>query len=375
MAQTAPDVARLTVVTDQPASLRSDRVRLYDSVRSAHLERAHELSPAAIIYNTRRYDFDESLTDGLELIQASPVRAARLIARSSVTAVEINEPLMLSSLPATVLTLAALRLRRARPSVVTYAIENADPFANASTAKARTRVRRALERRAARWVWRRVDRVAYGTEAAQRLYAQRLGPARAASALIHALPSPCDRNDEPDRRPDTALFVGSFAERKGIRVLLDAWPQIRATDSTATLTLIGQGPLTDVVQAFAAADSSVTVIIDPPRTTIHEALATAQTLVLPSQPTRTWREQVGLPIVEGLAHGCTIVTTDQTGLATWLVEHGHHVVSRADDAAELAAAIASSLRARRPAADVLAALPDRDGRLAADDWMFSDLAG
>jgi glycosyltransferase involved in cell wall biosynthesis len=90
--------------------------------------------------------------------------------------------------------------------------------------------------------------------------------------------------------------------------------------------------------------------------------------VLPSQPSATWREQVGLPIVEGLSYGCTIVTTTETGLAGWLSEHGHRVVAADADDGELAAAVAAALL--NPVEDVVASLPDHDGRLAADAWMF-----
>jgi glycosyltransferase involved in cell wall biosynthesis len=96
---------------------------------------------------------------------------------------------------------------------------------------------------------------------------------------------------------------------------------------------------------------------------------------LASQPTAGWREQVGLPIVEGLAHGCRVVTTDQTGLAGWLREHadrGHRVVPAGGSGADLAAAVLAALTT--PTGDgpgsVLADLPVRDGRLAADDWLF-----
>ena len=66
--------------------------------------------------------------------------------------------------------------------------------------------------------------------------------------------------------------------------------------------------------------------------------------MLPSQPTSAWREQVGLPIVEGLSYGCTIVTTTETGLAGWLSEHRHRVLPADANEAQLAAAIIDALR-------------------------------
>ena len=78
----------------------SSRVRLYETVRTAHLERARELAPASIVYRRRRYDFDPAVAAGLDLIEAGPVGAAVVLARSDVRELEINEPLMVSSLRA-----------------------------------------------------------------------------------------------------------------------------------------------------------------------------------------------------------------------------------------------------------------------------------
>ena len=125
------------------------------------------------------------------------------------------------------------------------------------------------------------------------------------------------------------------------------------------------------MRAAAARDASILLEIDPPRVRIHEAMATSSVLTLPSQPSATWREQVGLPIVEALSHGCTIVTTRETGLADWLESGGHSVYRDAGSAQALASAILRALDAPVDRTDVLAALPERDGRLAADDWLFA----
>ena len=160
--------------------LTLERARLYESIRTAHLERARQLEPAAILYRQKRYDFDEQLTEGLELVHANRLEAALLLARSRVRQLEINEPLMLSSLPATVLALVAGRLAEAvggrRAQVVTYAIGNADPFAVPVGPGWKSRVRKMVERRLARYVWRRVDRIAFGTLAAQNVYHEVLPP-------------------------------------------------------------------------------------------------------------------------------------------------------------------------------------------------------
>ena len=138
----------------------------------------------------------------------------------------------------------------------------------------------------------------------------------------------------------------------------------------ATLIMIGKGPLIDLVKAQVAT-AGVTLIVDPPRSTIFSKLARSQVLVLPSQPSPTWREQIGLPILEGLSYGCTIVTTSQTGIAEWLTKHGHEVVDPPGSIEDLASAIVRALTHPLAVREVLASLPAVDSRLSADAWMFS----
>ena len=93
--------------------------------------------------------------------------------------------------------------------------------------------------------------------------------------------------------------------------------------------------------------------------------------MLPSQPRPRWREQVGLPIVEGLGRGCLVVTTSETGLAEWLTAHGHYVVSPPDDAAAFSDALSRAIADTRSPMSVVADLPAVDGRAAAEAWMLT----
>ncbi|TFD69794.1 glycosyltransferase family 4 protein [Cryobacterium ruanii] len=351
----------------------TDRARLYRTLRSAHLERAHELPPAAILFRIKRYDFHEELTRGLVVVQAHPVRAAWLLARSPVTTLEIGEPLMLSSVWASALAIGALRLRTLlggrRSTIVSYALENADPFVR--LLRARPRLRRGINGVAARFVWQQTDRIVFGTDAARVTYRTALPePARnLVSAVIPALPAPCTCAAADDFETHRVVFLGAFVPRKGLLNILAAWTLVTAVLPQARLTIIGKGTLENQVRQAAALDPSIELVIDPPRNEIHRQLRRARVLALPSQPTSTWREQVGLPIVEGLAHGCAIVTTTETGLATWLQKHGHAVVAPGCTPQQLADAVVHALQAPRPSFDDL---PSVDGRLAADAWLFAD---
>ena len=352
--------------------IATDRARLYRTLRSAHLERAHELPPAAILFRIKRYDFHEELARGLVVVQAHPLRAAWLLARSPVTTLEIGEPLMLSGVWASALAIGALRLRTLlgghRSTIVSYALENADPFER--PLRARPRLRRRINGVAARFVWQQTDRVVFGTDAARVTYRTAL-PERAkdlVSAVIPALPAPCPCTTVDGFDAHRVVFLGAFVPRKGLPNLLAAWPLVTAVLPQARLTLMGKGALESRARQAAAMDPTIDLIVDPPRSEIHRQLRRARVLALPSQPTPTWREQVGLPIVEGLAHGCAIVTTTETGLATWLEEHGHDVVRPGCTEQQLADAVVHALRAPRPPSSDL---PPVDGRLAADAWLFA----
>lgn len=345
------------------------RVRLYTQLRTAHLERAAQLPPSSVLFSQKRYDFDEELAVGLDLVCAPGWRLALWLLRHPVETLEVNEPLMVGAVRTTALALLALRLAeaggRARTTIVTYAIENLDPYAG-RVEGVRRAVTRRVNRQLSQWVWLRMDRVAYGTAASASLY-RRVLPSKTGDSekLVWALPTAV--RERPTKDPDQVLFLGAFSQRKGFPLLVDAWPLVKAARPASTLRIIGKGSLQPLLTRLNT-DPAVSIAVDPPRSLILETLATSQVLVLPSQPTSTWREQVGLPIVEGLANGCTIVTTGETGLADWLREQGHRVTDSGGSAADLAQCILGALA--RPVPGVRESLPEEDGRLAADRWMF-----
>lgn len=350
----------------------SARVRVYHTVRTAHLERAHALAPATIYFRTRRFDFDDDQASGLDLRHATRLGVAAALVRHPPEVLELNEPLMLTALPGAFLAALAVRfgglLRRRRTTIVSYAIENRDPFVG--RVPPRRRLRRALDRGMARTLTRQLDRVAFGTEGAEALYRRLLGRPLTGvrTACIPALPAACSC-PAAEADPTLVLFVGAFEARKGLEPLLKAWPQVVAHRPEAHLVLVGGGPLLPRAEQAARTLPGVTVVVTPPRSEVHGWQRRATVAVLLSQATRSWREQVGLPIVEGLAHGCEVVTTDQTGLAAWLAAHGHAVLDCDADPEAVADAVVARLDTPRPAARVIADLPSEDGRLAADSWL------
>lgn len=356
-----------------------ERVRLYHQVRSAHLERAAQLPAALILYGSRRYDFEAALAHGLDLRAAPGARAAWYLFRRGADVLEVNEPLYVHGARWTALALVGLRagelVRRRRGLVVTYAIENLDPASARRGAGLRSQLGRRLDDRCMRLVWRRLDRVAFGTSASRDLYTVVLGTRPGLCAtVIPALPTPA-ADGRPDRKePQTALFLGAFSARKGLSQVTAAWPAVAARLPRARLTLVGKGVLEPEAQMLAEQHPSVDIRVDPSRAEIREHLRRHTVVVLPAQRMPGWREQVGLPLVEGLSYGCTVVTTTETGLAAWLGQRGHQVIQADGSVPTLIEALVAALEQPLEPGAVLASLPLEDGRLAADAWLFAEHA-
>jgi glycosyltransferase involved in cell wall biosynthesis len=277
------------------------------------------------------------------------------------------------------LQLVALRLRgavtRHRPRIGAYCIGYSDPVDELAARRVPPAVGRLVSRLVLRLLVLGMDRLAFGTQGSRALLERYAGRRRVQSRGVDftAVPAACAClvEHEAPRDPDAVLFVGAFDERKGVRQTMAAWELVHERAPALRLRLIGKGRLTDDVLSWAEDRAEVDVLVDPPRVEIHRALRESHVLVLLSQRVGAWREQVGLPIVEGLAHGCEVVTTDETGIAGWLQQHGHTVVPMENSsAAQTSRAIASAAACQRSAAEVIAHLPSVDTRAAADRWLL-----
>jgi glycosyltransferase involved in cell wall biosynthesis len=359
------------------------RIRIYAGLRSAHLERFPHMTPARVLYTSHRDDFDESLADPANPPEAvGRLRAlGELLARHH-DVVEINEPALVGSWGSLLAQVAAARLRavlaRRPTAVVTYCIGNADP---AAEVQARWRLPPAAARVATtatyRLLVRGIDRMAFGTAGSAEAYRRYVDPdrLRTETRLFEALPSPCPcLGSGSVRNPTQVLFVGSLVPRKGVDETMVAWDALRSRRPDAMLRIIGRGRLEPEVAAWAAARPEVDLEIDPPRARVHEVLRESAVVVLLSQPWGHWREQIGLPILEGLSHGCEIVTTSETGLATWLAGHGHAVVAPDSAPDQVAGHLDAALHRAGTRHGSLDELPLTDARIAADRWMMTGAA-
>ena len=158
-------------------------------------------------------------------------------------------------------------------------------------------------------------------------------------------PSPIDARPLPRTGPrgDRVLFLSRLHPKKGIELLVDAWPAVMAARPGASLTIAGDGEpayieaLRARVMQRSAAPGEVTFPGFVHGNIKAALLATAGVFVLPSQ-----HENFGVAVVEAIAAGVPVVISEGVQLAPWVREHGlGYVVERTPEA--LAAAIVRAL--------------------------------
>ncbi|MFC8732587.1 glycosyltransferase [Luteimicrobium sp. NPDC057192] len=323
------------------------------------------------------------LAPSYETTSAAPPRARQVSGRGMLRAVwgsdarvlEIWEPLWMRHLAlhaavvATWKAASLVRRGRQRP-VVAHAMENADLTALLGAGR---HVPGSVERAAAFFLGRyarwSLSRVVFATPSSRDLYLRLPGAAGVPARLVLDLPTAAPETSDGKG----VVFVGLAAEHKGVRDLLRAWPAVEAANASARLVLVGDGPLSaEIVSWCSERPSSRAFRGALPRDEALAEVESAAVLAAPSRPRRRWREQVGLPIREGLRAGRTIVTTNETGLAPWLSEHGHRVVATGDVEA-LAQALVGALETPLDPDDVRAALPSVDSRVRATAELYEGL--
>jgi len=114
------------------------------------------------------------------------------------------------------------------------------------------------------------------------------------------------------------LTVSKLSPRKRIGDLLHAWSDVEDEHPDATLTIAGSGPLESELHSLRDRLDLQTVtfegFVSEPRK--HELLQDAAVFAAP-----TLYEGFGLSILEAMASGCAVVTTDTWGVRDF-VEHG-----------------------------------------------------
>lgn len=355
-------------------------IRVWREIRTSHLELLKNMVPSVTLFRATNYSFHPSLIQGLDVRRSGVIRTCLRLAAPEVDVVELNEPTMIRAWGELIcyhLLLRALRLvrRQRRPAVVLFAIDNGDILDEVArrVPSILEPIARRLVRRLIRFQLRTFDRIAFGTSGAQRAYKEYGLSGDSSMSVYEELPDRCPCMDSLDcegARGREVLFVGALEARKGIRELMAAWDLFRASEhDDCVLRVVGVGALETEVREWAASRTDVILEIDPDRAVIHERYRRAPVVVLLSQRAGAWREQVGLPLLEGLAHGCVCVTTTETGIAEWLEINGHVVLPPLAGSAATVDGLLRALEIAR-SKDVLADLPREHVRYEADRWLI-----
>jgi glycosyltransferase involved in cell wall biosynthesis len=98
---------------------------------------------------------------------------------------------------------------------------------------------------------------------------------------------------------DSVLFVGRFTEEKGVLDLVQSWGRARVEG--LRLTMIGSGPLLDVIRASGSPGIDLPGQIPPFE--VRRLMLEARALVLPSR----WFEGMPMVLLEAMAAGLPVV--------------------------------------------------------------------
>jgi glycosyltransferase involved in cell wall biosynthesis len=139
------------------------------------------------------------------------------------------------------------------------------------------------------------------------------------------------------RAPFQVMFAGRLAREKGVAVLLRAWSETGLSAPSAALVLVGGGP----IRARAAATGAALLEGPADAETLRNFYAGSDVVVIPSIPTRDFREPWGLVANEAMSQGVPVIASDAVGAAAGgLVEHERTgLVVPAGDAEALAGAL------------------------------------
>ncbi len=112
------------------------------------------------------------------------------------------------------------------------------------------------------------------------------------------------------------LFVGRPIPGKGVAELVSAWRAARLSSPACALVLAGVGAHAALPGDRPEAPSAPVVRLDalePQR--LRDVYAACDVLVVPSVPTRTFREPWGLVVNEAMNRGLAVIATDAVGAA------------------------------------------------------------
>jgi glycosyltransferase involved in cell wall biosynthesis len=111
---------------------------------------------------------------------------------------------------------------------------------------------------------------------------------------------------------DYYIFAGRLSEEKGIDILLKSFK-----NNSKKLIVVGSGPMSDTVSAFARENPNVVYLGKRPLDEIYQLISKAKALIFPSK----WHEPFGRTIVEAFAHGTPVIGSAMGGITELITNH------------------------------------------------------
>jgi glycosyltransferase involved in cell wall biosynthesis len=127
-----------------------------------------------------------------------------------------------------------------------------------------------------------------------------------------------------------ALFVGRLSSEKGLKVLLAAW---KLLNRVWKLKIVGEGPLSPIVEKFCCENPDVEWLGQRPREEIAKLMGAARVLVFPSE----WYETFGRVAIESFAAGTPVIASRLGAMAEIGEEMRTGLLFRPGDSEDLAA--------------------------------------
>ncbi|PCN47083.1 hypothetical protein Csp2054_13950 [Curtobacterium sp. 'Ferrero'] len=355
--------------------MRAIPLRVIPELRPYHLKLLEQWPEANTYYLWGKYDLTND--QAISIRRITPTKLLYILLATKAPFVEIWEPLWMRLLPLQVAAFCSFfiggllrgRMRRFR----TYCLENNNSSALFGPRMSNPLLTVALRHTIGIYIYAAFERLAFASPSARDTYRSFPLVPRIASTVILNLPAKPGAVNRLERRP-VACFVGQLEERKGIKLLTEAWPLVEQRRPDVSLLIIGDGELRDVVERFVCLRSTSRRWAGfLSQGSIANELNDSRILIAPSVRYGRWREQIGLPIHDALVAGLTVVTTNETGLAPWLRKCGHFATHDEPSAASLAESICLALDARLSPGSVTDDLPLRDGRVVAAEYLYGDV--
>lgn len=144
--------------------------------------------------------------------------------------------------------------------------------------------------------------------------------------------------------PPTIAYVGRLVEKKGLDVLLEAWPLVHAEHPQSRLVVLGDGPLAPLLRE---ADESVTHVLPEParrHEQVRDVIRSARLVVTPSRTAANGdSESLLLVNLEAAASGRPVVSTDHGGIPEFVHDGETGLLVAEGDAVALAGSISRVL--------------------------------